>query len=98
MESSPFVPICNELAAEFDTAEDTNNIEMTKALLDKAKKILADHDSPEYAPLFMWLGHPRLSRETICFIIAQTIIHIWTKKYWKVRKTLYGIFDMRKNY
>ena len=56
MEGSPFAPICNELAAEFDTAEDTNNIEMTKELLDKAKKILADHDSPEYAPLFYVVG------------------------------------------
>ena len=56
MEGSPFAPICNELAAEFDTAEDTNNIEMTKELLDKAKKILANHDSPEYAPLFYVVG------------------------------------------
>lgn len=56
MKNSPFASICNELAAEFDTADITRDINKTQELLEKAKNILNDNDTPEYAPLFYSVG------------------------------------------
>ena len=56
MGNSPFAPICNELAAAFDAADIAGDIDRTRELIEKAKKILSAHDVPEYAPLFYSVG------------------------------------------
>ncbi|MFR2766204.1 MAG: LA2681 family HEPN domain-containing protein [Clostridium sp.] len=56
MENSPFAPICNELAADFDAADIAGDIDKTRELIENAKKILSTHDAPEYAPLFYSVG------------------------------------------
>lgn len=56
MRNSPFAPICDELAAAFDAADIAGDIDRTRELIEKAKKILSAHDVPEYAPLFYSVG------------------------------------------
>ena len=56
METSPFAPICDVLAAEFDAADIAKDLGKTQELIGKAKDILANNDTPEYAPLFYSVG------------------------------------------
>ena len=56
MLESPFAPICQELAAQFDEAEIAHDLERTKELIVEAKEMLANHDEPAFAPLFYSVG------------------------------------------
>lgn len=56
MGTSPFAPICDVLAAEFDVADIAKDLGKTQELIGKAKDILANNDTPEYAPLFYSVG------------------------------------------
>jgi tetratricopeptide (TPR) repeat protein len=56
MTESPFASICNEMAAKFDEADTSHNIEKTKALIDEAEAFLKIHDESAYAPLFYSVG------------------------------------------